>query len=61
MHVLCGKRTRDPRGRKRARTTRTSGSAVWVCEDVMEESGNEIIKRRKLIQQARKLSNAIKK
>jgi len=38
-----------------------SGSAVWLCEDVMGESGNEIIKHRMQIQQARKLSNATKK
>jgi hypothetical protein len=36
-------------------------SAMWVCEDVKEENGNEIIKRRKQIQEARKLSNATKK
>jgi len=30
------------------------------CEDVMKESGNEMINRRKQFQQARKLSNATK-
>jgi len=32
--------------------------AVWMCEDVMEESGDKIIKRREQIQQARKFCNA---